>query len=93
VAERLLESAPTYRAVATLHAPVDRVAPALDGVGDLRPSGADRCQVTIDGDTLEWLAFRLSSVGCEFEVHEPPELIDHLRALGSRILRAARDTD
>jgi predicted DNA-binding transcriptional regulator YafY len=93
VAERLLESAPTYRAVATLHAPIERVAPALDGFGEVEPIAGDRCRVTIDGDTLEWLAFRLSSVEYEFEVHEPPELIDHLRQLGSRILRAAPDTD
>ena len=93
VAERLLESAPTYRATATLRAPIERVAPALDGVGELEAIDANRCRVTIDGDTLEWLAFRLSSVGCEFEVHEPPELIDHLRELGSRIRRAAPDTD
>ena len=93
VTERLLESAPTYRAVATLHAPIERVAPSLDGVGELESIGVDRCRLTIDGDTLAWLAFRLSTIGCEFEVHEPPELVDHLRDLGARISRAAADTD
>lgn len=74
VADRLMNAAPTYRAVATLHAPIDRVAPHMsDGIGELEAIDADRCRLTVDGDTLAWLAFRLSSVGCEFEVHEPPE--------------------
>lgn len=94
VADRLMNAAPTYRAVATLHAPIDRVAPHMsDGIGELEAIDADRCRLTVDGDTLAWLAFRLSSVGCEFEVHEPPELIDYLRELGARIMRAAVDTD
>jgi hypothetical protein len=28
-------------------------------------------------------------LGCEFEVHEPPELTEYLRALGARVIRAA----
>ncbi|WP_220449369.1 WYL domain-containing protein [Nonomuraea longispora] len=40
-------------------------------------------------DTLDWLAFRLLALGCEFEVHEPAELTAHLRALSARLTRAA----
>jgi hypothetical protein len=29
-------------------------------------------------------------LGCDFTVHEPPELIDYLRTLGTRITNAAR---
>jgi hypothetical protein len=28
-------------------------------------------------------------LGVDFEVHEPPELVEHLRALGGRLTRAA----
>ena len=27
-------------------------------------------------------------LGCEFEVHEPPELLTYLRAVGARAIRA-----
>ena len=27
-------------------------------------------------------------LGVDFEVHEPPELVEHLRALGERVARA-----
>ncbi|WP_230395114.1 WYL domain-containing protein [Plantactinospora alkalitolerans] len=39
-------------------------------------------------ETLKWLAPRLATLGCEFEVHEPPKLIDYLRALGARVIGA-----
>ena len=29
-------------------------------------------------------------LGVEFEVHEPPELIEHMRALSARLARAAQ---
>jgi hypothetical protein len=29
-------------------------------------------------------------LGVDFEVHEPPELIEHVRVLASRLARAAR---
>jgi predicted DNA-binding transcriptional regulator YafY len=41
-------------------------------------------------DTVEWLAARLIRLGCEFEVHSPPELIDHLAELAARVARAIR---
>jgi hypothetical protein len=42
-----------------------------------------------DGD-LKWLAVRIAMLDVDFEVHEPPELVDHVRALGSRRRLAAR---
>jgi predicted DNA-binding transcriptional regulator YafY len=90
VASRLSELAPTYRASATLHAPIEEARQLLaDGIGHLEPIDQQRCRVTIETDTIEWLAFRLTSLGIEFEVHAPPELVDHLRAIGGRALRAA----
>jgi len=82
---------PTYRVVVTLHAPLAQVAGRLgDTPGELEPLGEHRCRLDSSrDDSLEWLAVRLISLGCEFEVHEPPELAAHLRALAARVTRAA----
>jgi predicted DNA-binding transcriptional regulator YafY len=89
VTSRLYDLAPVYAAEVTLHAPAAAVAPALgDAAADLEPVDDRTCRWHARADTLEWLAFRLTALGCDFEVHDPPELVDHLRALGDRITRA-----
>ncbi|MEU8257208.1 WYL domain-containing protein [Micromonospora inaquosa] len=35
------------------------------------------------------MAWRLLTLGCDMQVHEPPELIAHLRQIGIRATRAA----
>ena len=47
------------------------------------------CEYTSGDDNLGWLALRIAMLGVDFEVHEPPELIEHLRALADRLSRAA----
>ena len=42
---------------------------------------------------MEWLALRLVTLGCEFEVHQPPRLVEYLRALGARVTRATGPSD
>jgi predicted DNA-binding transcriptional regulator YafY len=89
VRERQLQQAPTYRLVATLHAPLDHVAPrAGDALSGIEPLDGDRCRITIEGDTIEWLAIRLILLDCDFEVREPPELKDYLESLTARLRRA-----
>ncbi|MGP3957372.1 helix-turn-helix transcriptional regulator [Nonomuraea sp. 3N208] len=85
VMDKLYSTAPTYEAVVTLHAPVTEV---IRGMGEVTPVGDRTCRLRMPGDTLDWLAFRLLALGCEFEVHEPPELVPHLRALAGRLTRA-----
>jgi len=90
VTSKLYSLAPTYRAVATLHLPVEEVVGRLgDRPGDLEAIDAHRCRLHSRTDRLEWLAFRLAMLGCEFEVHEPSELAEYLRVLGARVIRAA----
>lgn len=86
VTSRLSSLAPTYPAVVTLHLPAGRV--PSDQFGEVEPITEHSCLLRAGGDTLEWLAFRLVQLGCEFEVHEPPELVEHLRDLGARLARA-----
>ncbi|MGY0234417.1 helix-turn-helix transcriptional regulator [Longispora urticae] len=92
VTDTLYESAPTYRAVVTLHAPVARVAPGLgDAPGTLEAGDDGSCVWRSEADTLDWLAFRLVALGCEFTVREPAELVAHLRTLSARLARGAGD--
>jgi predicted DNA-binding transcriptional regulator YafY len=87
---KLYSSAPTYRAVATLHAPADEVTRRWGtSAGEVTPLDEHTCRLLGHADTLEWLAFRLTLLGCEFDVHSPPELAEYLRALGARVTRAA----
>ena len=86
---KLYDRAPTYQAVVTLHAPAREVTVQLgDAYGELESIDDRNCRLRTPADTLEWLAFRLVQLGCEFEVHEPPELIGYLSDLASRINRA-----
>ena len=61
--------------------------------GTVEEVDEDRCRLHSRADSLEWLAVRLVTLGCDFEVHEPPELADHLRTLASRAARAAGPAD
>lgn len=90
VTAKLLERTPVYRTVATLYAPVGKVTGRVgDSPGDLVPIDAGSCRLSSHTDTLEWTAWRLLSLGCEFEVHEPPELITYLRNLAARAAAAS----
>ncbi|MFG2223595.1 helix-turn-helix transcriptional regulator [Streptomyces sp. NPDC048644] len=89
--ERMRGPASGHRAVATVYAPADEVTARLGGpaAGDVEPLGPGSCRVRLTPDTLEWLALRLALLGCEFTVHEPPELAAYLREMGARVTRAA----
>ncbi|WP_433271756.1 helix-turn-helix transcriptional regulator [Actinosynnema sp. CS-041913] len=89
VRERMFSLAPTYRAVVTVHLPIADVRERLgDSPEALEPVGETRTHVRSHTDTLEYLAFQLVQLGCEFEVHEPPELVAYLQELRGRIDRA-----
>jgi predicted DNA-binding transcriptional regulator YafY len=89
VKQQQLGQAPTYRMEATIEAPAERVARRIgDDLSHLVSLDADRCRVTIAGDTLEWLTFRLVLLDADFEIHEPPELVLFVRHLGQRLRQA-----
>ncbi|MGW5947837.1 WYL domain-containing protein, partial [Streptomyces celluloflavus] len=91
VRERMRGMHPSFRAVATVYAPAAAVSARLGGpaAGTVEPVDAGSCRVVSQPDSLERLAIRLALLGCEFTVHEPPELAAYLRALGGRATRAA----
>ncbi|GAA1909782.1 WYL domain-containing protein [Streptantibioticus ferralitis] len=93
VARKLSGLPPSYRAVATLYAPVEEVARRLGrAAGQLEPIDERSCRLHSRADSLEWPTLRLAALGCEFEVHEPPQLAEYLGALGTRLTRAAGGT-
>jgi predicted DNA-binding transcriptional regulator YafY len=88
VTSKLQQLTPVYRTVATLQAPIEQVAGRIgDSPGDLQAIDAHSCRLTSHTDTLKWTALRLLSLDCEFQVHEPPELLAYLQQLAGRAAR------
>ena len=58
--------------------------------GTIRPIDAHTCEYTTGDDDLRWLALRIATLGVDFEVSEPPELVEHLQALALRLTLATR---
>ena len=87
--ERSIESAfSRYEARVTVQAPAAEMAAALPPYwGEFEPIDAERCEFRARDDDLDWLAIRVAMLGSEIEVHEPPELIEHLRAMTERVGR------
>lgn len=88
VTSKLYSSAPTYEAVVVVGLPAAKVPAHL---GTVEPVDDERSRVRAGADTLEWLAFRFVTLGCEFTVEQPPELVDYLRKLGGRANRATKN--
>ncbi len=47
---------------------------------------AYRCRVQLGADSLDTLAQEIVALGADVEVDGPPELIEHLHAVGRRLL-------
>ena len=90
VERSITEAQHRYEARVTIHAPADEVAARVPAYwGTVEEKDARSCELRIGDDDLGWLAVRLAMIPVEFEVHEPPELVEHLRALAGRLGRAA----
>ena len=89
--ERSIAGAPSrFEARVTLHATAHDVRgrAAFHG-GEITDIDARTCEYRTGDDDLRWLALRITMLGVDFEVHEPPELIEHVKDLGRRLQRAA----
>jgi predicted DNA-binding transcriptional regulator YafY len=89
--EQSITGAPNrYQARVTLHAPADEIAGRIPiQWGTIEEKDARSCEYRTGDDDLGWLALRITMLGVDFEVHEPPELGEHLRVLAGRLRRAA----
>ena len=74
-----------------MHAPADVIAARMPPtVATVEADGDDACVLHTGSNSLDELATWIAQVGVAFTVHEPPELVEHLRILATRILDATR---
>jgi predicted DNA-binding transcriptional regulator YafY len=79
-----------YRAVLTMHGSAVEVADEVPStLGSVEPIDDETCLLRIGSDSLDHLAVWVAAFGFDFVVHEPPELVEHLRTLTTRLRRAA----
>jgi predicted DNA-binding transcriptional regulator YafY len=90
--QRNIAAAPSrYEATVTLHVPAEQIAGRIPSHwGAIEPIDDRTCEYRTGDDDLNWLALRIAMLGVDFEVNEPPELVQHVRALAVRFRRAAR---
>ena len=55
--------------------------------GTFEPIDDHTCRYRAGEDDIAWLAVRIAMLGVEVDVHAPPELVEHLRALAERLER------
>jgi predicted DNA-binding transcriptional regulator YafY len=89
--ERSISAVPNrFEARVTLRAPAEEVRTRVGARwGTITAIDAESCEYRTGDDDLGWLALRIAMLGVDFEVREPPELLEHLRALALRLQRAA----
>ena len=89
VAQAIASIPGRYQVVVTLHAPVEVVAERrYPGAGVLEVVDERTCLLRGSADSLEWFALTLGMLGVDFDVHEPAELVEHVRALAGRFQRS-----
>ena len=89
--ERSISGAPgRFDSRVTVHASAEDMASRVPPYwGTFMPIDAHSCEYRAGDHDLGWLAMRIAMLGVDVEVHEPPELIDHLQALARRLRRAS----
>ena len=90
VAQSLSARPNRYEARLTLHASAEAMRKRMRGysAGGITPLGEDRCEYRTGDDNLDWLGARIAMLGVDFDVHEPPELVEHLQGLARRLARS-----
>jgi predicted DNA-binding transcriptional regulator YafY len=79
-----------HRACVILHAPAERLAEFVPcTLGTLEAIDESRCRIHLGAYTIEMLAGYLGMFGVDFEVTDPPELIDQIRRMSERFNQAA----
>jgi predicted DNA-binding transcriptional regulator YafY len=90
--EQSIKGAPNrFEARITLHAAAKEITSRIPAHwGAVEAIDDETCEYRTGDDDLGWLTARVAMLGVDFQVHEPPELIEHLRLLSARLKRAAR---
>jgi predicted DNA-binding transcriptional regulator YafY len=77
-----------FVAEAEFDAPAADVRARVGAWAEIEDAGPDRCRLRMRTDSLDWAALALGSVGAEFRVVGPPELVEHLAGWAGRFARA-----
>ncbi|MBV9583204.1 MAG: YafY family transcriptional regulator [Chloroflexi bacterium] len=85
-----IQNLPTRRRIeVVVHASAATVRDRVGQWASLEEVDEGTCRLRMTVDNLDWPALALGTIGAEFEVVRPTELIDHLRDWGARFTRAA----
>jgi predicted DNA-binding transcriptional regulator YafY len=72
-----------------IDAPADEVVARINpAVGTVEPVGPARSVLVTGGDSLETIAIWIGMLGLDFTVESPDELVEHVRELAERYVRA-----
>jgi predicted DNA-binding transcriptional regulator YafY len=89
VSERLSAAPSRFEARLTVHASAETLrARVPGGWGRIEPVDDRTCEFRTGDDNLDWLATRVATLDFDFDVHEPPELIERLAGMADRLRRA-----
>ncbi len=80
--------AATYEVEALVDAPAETVRERYGRWATVEEVTADRSRIRMTVDQLDWPMLLLGSLGAEFEVITPPELLDRVRDWGRRFSQA-----
>jgi predicted DNA-binding transcriptional regulator YafY len=84
-----IENVPrVYSIEALVHTSADHVRAALGPWGTVEEVDAQRTRLRMTADSLDWPALALGTVGADFEVLHPAELVEYLREWAGRFQRA-----
>ncbi len=89
VSQSISSSPYRYQARILMHAPLDAVAEVVSPTaGRLEPVDEHSCVLHSGGNSLDEMAIYIGLKGIDFEVLDPPELVEHIRTLARRLTRA-----
>ncbi|MER6824400.1 YafY family protein [Streptosporangium sp. NPDC000563] len=89
VARGVSAAAWRHRARVVVHAPADVVTERVNpAVGVVEAVDEHTCVLNTGADSLHVIAVYLGMLDLDFEVTEPPELVEHMRALAARYARS-----
>lgn len=91
VSKSVSYSAYQFRATVLLRAPLEAIAPRIPpSVATLERAGEHSCILRAGAASLDGLSIYLALIGCDFEVQEPPELIELVAQIGERFNRSSK---
>ncbi len=93
VASAIASTYTRYQLEVKLHAPLEEMVEKVRSPdAQLEEVDENTCLLRATGDSLEWLAAWMGWFGVDFEIIEPPELIDYVRTLSARLKQSTRGT-